>query len=57
MRDNSFTKYSLFGLRSVSASLFLLDVSVHGVASQVFFYLLWSEDSGHYKGARILTGY
>ena len=57
MRDNSFTKYSLFGQRSVSSILFLLDVSVHGVAFQVLIYLLWNGDSGYCKGVRILTGY
>jgi len=50
-------KYSHFGLRSLSSSLFLLDVSVHGVAFHVFIYLLCSEDSGYCKGERILTGY
>lgn len=57
MRDNSFTKYDLFGLRPVGSRLFLLDVRVRGVAFQVFIYLLWSEDSGYCKGERILTGY
>jgi hypothetical protein len=57
MSDNSFTKYSLFVQRSVSSVLFVLDVSVHGVAFQVFIYLLWNEDSGYCKGERILMGY
>ena len=57
MRDNSFTKCSLFGQRSVSSILFLLDVSVRGVTFQVFIYVLWNEDSGYCKGERIMTGY